>query len=290
MTWTACATRCSSSPPCGETSRSSPATARSTRGPGPERGGTTNRPCVSSPRSPAMPPRTTPRCAPGSGIRTGSSWRAGSTRSLTCGGCERRSSAPSVSARHRPAAGSSPPSGTERQSSACACGPTRSTWPASSPPATGARSSCRWDISTSRSVGDDGRGRLVLRNSGSERTGPLHCGQPLVGSLLNSSLERVGGYSGAIAGTGRTIDLAPGESASIRIIFGTASTRADLGYVVPPGQYWLKVQMRLQRGRGDPETNAPAAPLTRITVIPRDRELRADQASAIEDKCADHPI
>lgn len=139
-------------------------------------------------------------------------------------------------------------------------------------------------------VGDDGRGRLVLRNRGSERTGPLHCGQPLVGSLLNSSLERVGGYSGAIAGTGRTIDLAPGESASIPIIFGTASTREDLGYVVPPGRYWLKVQLRLQRGRGDPEANAPAAPLTRITVIPRDPELRDDQASAIEDKRADHPI
>jgi hypothetical protein len=65
-----------------------------------EHGGTTNRPCVSSPRSPAMPPRTRPPCAPGSGILTGSSWRAGSTRCLICGGCERRSSAPSVSARH----------------------------------------------------------------------------------------------------------------------------------------------------------------------------------------------
>jgi hypothetical protein len=139
-------------------------------------------------------------------------------------------------------------------------------------------------------VGDDGRGRLVLRNSGSERTGPLHCGQPLVGSLLNSSLETVGGHNGWVAGTGRTIDLAPGESASIPIIFGTASTREELGYVVPPGRYWLKVQLRLQHGRGALKTNALAAPLTQITVIPRDPELRDDQASAIEDKRADHPI
>jgi len=129
-------------------------------------------------------------------------------------------------------------------------------------------------------VGDDGRGRLVLRNSGSERTGPLHCGQPLVGSLLNSSLETVGGYSGMVAGTGRTIDLAPGQSASIQIIFGTASTREDLGYVVPPGRYWLKVQVRLQPGRGAPGTNAPAAPLTQITVIPRDPELGREDAIA----------
>ena len=51
-------------------------------------------------------------------------------------------------------------------------------------------------------AGDDGHGRLVLRNSGSERIGPLGSGQPLVGSLLNASLETVGGYGGWIAGTG----------------------------------------------------------------------------------------
>jgi hypothetical protein len=87
-------------------------------------------------------------------------------------------------------------------------------------------------------AGDDGRGRLILRNSGRERIGPLGSGQPLVGSLLNSSHEAVGGYSGAVAGTGRFIDLSPGGSASLLVIFGTASTREDLGYVVPPGRYW----------------------------------------------------
>jgi hypothetical protein len=127
-------------------------------------------------------------------------------------------------------------------------------------------------------AGDDGRGRLILRNSSPERIGPLDTGQPLVGSLLNSSLETVGGYSGAIAGTGRTIDLAPGASASLWFIFGTASTREDLGYVVPPGQYWLKVQLGLHHGRGVPPTNAHAAPLTQITIIPRDQELRDNQA------------
>jgi hypothetical protein len=117
-------------------------------------------------------------------------------------------------------------------------------------------------------AGDDGHGRLVLHNRGPERIGPFHTGQPLVGSLLNSSRESVGGYSGAVAGTGRIIDLAPGASASIRVIFGTASTREDLGYVLPPGQYWLKVQLRLRHGRDAPPTSAPAAPLTQITVIP----------------------
>jgi len=118
-------------------------------------------------------------------------------------------------------------------------------------------------------AGDDGRGRLVVRNSCPERIGPLDCGQPLVGSLLNSSYEAVGGYSGWVAGTGRTINLAPGESASIPVIFGTASTREDLGYVLPPGRYWLKVQIRLHHGRGAPLTNTPAAPLTQVTIISR---------------------
>jgi hypothetical protein len=127
-------------------------------------------------------------------------------------------------------------------------------------------------------AGDDGHGRLVLRNSSPERIGPLDCGQPLVGSLLNSSLETVGGYSGWIAGTGRFIDLAPGESASIRVIFGTASTREDLGYVLPPGRYWLRVRMRLHHGRGAPLTTTPAAPLTQITIIPRNQEPGDDQA------------
>jgi hypothetical protein len=56
-------------------------------------------------------------------------------------------------------------------------------------------------------AGDDGDGRLVLRNNGQDRTGPLDCGQPLVGSLLDASREAVGGYSGAIGGTGLFVDL-----------------------------------------------------------------------------------
>jgi hypothetical protein len=126
--------------------------------------------------------------------------------------------------------------------------------------------------------GDDGQGRLVLRNSSAEKIGPLDTGQPLEGDLLNSSLETVGGFSGWIAGTGRVIDLAPGESASIRVIFGTASTRGDLGYVLPPGRYWLRIQMRLHHGPGAPLTTTLAAPLTQITVTARDQEPRDDQA------------
>jgi len=122
-------------------------------------------------------------------------------------------------------------------------------------------------------VGDDGHGRLVLRNNGPERIGPLGSGQPLVGSLLNASHEAVGGFTGWIAGTGLTVDLAPGRSASIKVIFGTASTREELGYALPPGRYWLKVQMPFQQGPGEP-THALTAPLTQITIVPRVRPRR----------------
>jgi hypothetical protein len=122
-------------------------------------------------------------------------------------------------------------------------------------------------------VGDDGHGRLVLRNNGPERIGPLDCGQPLVGSLLNSSHEAVGGFTGWIAGTGLTLDLAPGRSASIPVIFGTASTREELGYALPPGTYWLKVQVRFQQGPGGP-AHALTAPLTQITIVSRARPRR----------------
>ena len=123
-------------------------------------------------------------------------------------------------------------------------------------------------------AGDDGHGRLVLRNSDSERIGPLGSGQPLAGSLLNASLETVGGYSGWIAGRGLVLDLAPGRSESIPVIYGTASTREALGYALPPGTYWLKVQMRFRHDLGGPPTNALTAPLTRITIIPRVRPHR----------------
>jgi hypothetical protein len=118
-------------------------------------------------------------------------------------------------------------------------------------------------------VGDDGHGRLVLRNSGTERIGPLNSGQPLDGSLLNAAHEAVGGHSGWIAGTGLTVDLAPGQSASIRVIYGTASTREELGYALMVGRlqsapFHARAQM----------TGAPMAPRGPV-VMPGPRGPRS---------------
>ena len=97
-----------------------------------------------------------------------------------------------------------------------------------------------------------------MRNNGQERIGPLNTGRRLVGSLLNASHEPVGGYTGWIAGTGLAIDLEPGGSASINVIFGTASSREELGYALPPGEYWLKVHVPLRRGRGEQHPRSPS--------------------------------
>lgn len=109
-------------------------------------------------------------------------------------------------------------------------------------------------------------GRPILTSVGEEKA-VIHVALRADGSLLNASHEAVGGYSGWIAGTGLTIDLESGRSASIKVIFGTASSREELGYALPPGKYWLKVQVPFRHGHGEP-THALTAPLTQITIVP----------------------
>jgi hypothetical protein len=138
-------------------------------------------------------------------------------------------------------------------------------------------------------VGDDGRGRLVLRNHGQDRIVPQGLGQPLVGSLLNANQEVVGGFCGAIGGTGLVVDLAPGDSTSIWVLFGTASIREELGYALPPGTYWLRVQVSFRHGPGE-RTYALTAPLTQITVVPRVREIGEEAGpSRGGDAAGSHP-
>lgn len=118
-------------------------------------------------------------------------------------------------------------------------------------------------------VGDAGHGSLVLRNKGARQIGPLYAEAPITGVLENSAGEAVGGYVGWIAGTGVTIDLAPGGSVRIPLLFGTASSREALGYTLPPGDYWLRVRMPFAyQGERGGHTHAITAPLTQMTVVP----------------------
>ena len=101
---------------------------------------------------------------------------------------------------------------------------------------------------TDRSVvsGRDGSGRVSLRNLGLEviRFGT---GRPLVGSIINPmTAEVVGGYDGGIAGTGRGIDLQPGESDELDLIFGTAAASTAFGYAVTPGRYLVRTVVPIE--------------------------------------------
>jgi hypothetical protein len=64
----------------------------------------------------------------------------------------------------------------------------------------------------------------------------------LTGGLL------VGGYEGAITMEMRRYEVPGGASKEVPILIGTASTRSDLGYAVPPGPWAIRVLLQLGGG------------------------------------------
>jgi hypothetical protein len=89
-------------------------------------------------------------------------------------------------------------------------------------------------------VGDRSRADLVVRNVSSLHAGPFHSGQPLPAVLVDGSSQVVGGNApSTIAGSGRRIDLDPGDELQIKVLMGTASYGEEFGYLLPPSEYWL---------------------------------------------------
>ena len=66
-------------------------------------------------------------------------------------------------------------------------------------------------------------------------------------------MERVGGYSGWVAGTGLMIHLRPGEGAAIPVLIGTARRQDDQILALPPGKYLVKVDVPILELRRDEE-------------------------------------
>ena len=106
------------------------------------------------------------------------------------------------------------------------------------------------------SPGEDGRGHLLLRNSGSGLIA-LASGQPLAGRVLDWETGRLvgGGYRG-IAGTGKAIRLDPGGEDTIAVCFGTASYDPALGYCLPPGRYRVHVELDVRPIPGSAQWDA----------------------------------
>jgi hypothetical protein len=58
--------------------------------------------------------------------------------------------------------------------------------------------------------------------------------------LVDGSSQVVGGNApSTIAGSGRRIDLDPGDELQIKVLMGTASYGEEFGYLLPPSEYWL---------------------------------------------------
>jgi hypothetical protein len=107
---------------------------------------------------------------------------------------------------------------------------------------------------TVRSAGT-GRTVLTVRNDTatdvrSSSNGTLF--PPIVDPVTG---EVVGGYEGAMTAQLKVVTVAPGTSADLPVLVGTASSRPELGWAVPPGRWALR--FRLQVGDGSAETMVP---------------------------------
>lgn len=93
--------------------------------------------------------------------------------------------------------------------------------------------------------GDSITGQLVILNCGSAKA--EFSAAASVGCLcMPGTLDVVGGYSGAIAGVERAIELAAGGVTSLNFIVGTASCEANDQYVVGPGTYEVVVPLSME--------------------------------------------
>jgi hypothetical protein len=89
--------------------------------------------------------------------------------------------------------------------------------------------------------GKHGRGTVTIINESDERF-RAELGEPEIGWVFEQGgTTPLGAFTGAIGGVGKDVDLAPGEQASLKIVFGTASCDPSRGYALPPGTYDVRV-------------------------------------------------
>jgi hypothetical protein len=96
-------------------------------------------------------------------------------------------------------------------------------------------------------------GVVHLRNLGEEAIN-IESEQPIAAAILDpSTMERVGGYNGWVAGTGLTIHLRPGGAVTVPVLVGTARRKDDKILALPPGQYLVEVDVPILELRPDSE-------------------------------------
>ncbi|HEY0519974.1 MAG TPA: hypothetical protein VGC84_10825 [Ilumatobacteraceae bacterium] len=92
-------------------------------------------------------------------------------------------------------------------------------------------------------VSDTGTGHVLVENIGTQRF-QIDSGIPIVGVLVATGSNRVvGTFNGGIAGVGGGVDLAPGETGTIDMLFGAARCDGQPGSGLPPGSYGLRIRL-----------------------------------------------
>ncbi len=85
--------------------------------------------------------------------------------------------------------------------------------------------------------------------------------------------EHVGGYEGAMTTQLKVVTIAPGHSAELPVLVGTASSRPELGWAVPPGRWALRFGLLLGDGRGErkqPNLGLPVDGVPGFRLLPLD--------------------
>jgi hypothetical protein len=95
-------------------------------------------------------------------------------------------------------------------------------------------------------------------------------GQPLVGRVLDpASGAVVGGGFLAHRGTGKAIQLEPGDRDTVAVVFGTASYDPALGYALGPGRYLVQVEFEVRPSpRSGPRETTERVERRSVTVRP----------------------
>jgi hypothetical protein len=92
-------------------------------------------------------------------------------------------------------------------------------------------------------VGKDGGGAVTIVNRSRKRF-TAELGEPEIGWIFEKGgTTPVGGFTGAIAGHGRTANLAPGERITLSVVVGTASCDSSQGYALPAGTYEVRAMV-----------------------------------------------
>lgn len=91
------------------------------------------------------------------------------------------------------------------------------------------------------------RADVLVTNRGARRQVLATAGD-LVSAVTDSSGRVVGLYVGPHTAARVEFWIEPHQSSPVPVLIGTASVVPDLGYAVPPGQWWLLIAMHTDSG------------------------------------------